>query len=169
MEIWRSIPNCGYEASSLGRIRRVGGEPLAQNVTRKYLAVKMYFLDEPKMVYVHRLVCLAFNGVKPTGADCVRHLDGNELNNVPSNLRWGTRKENAQDTTLHGRQVCGFDHPNMKITKGEARVIRAEYLKATQGRKKAPNGLILKLVESYPHLGYKCVRKAATGAYDGME
>ena len=169
-EVWKQIPYSTYEASSLGRIRNCkSGKIQEPNVGADgYLFVGIRFLDKKHSKKVHQLVCLAFHGLKPTGAQCVRHLDGNRLNNRPENLRWGTNKENAADTIMHGRQVAGFDHPNMKITKEEAIEIRSAYLRHMDGRNKAANGFILELAKQYPHLGYKCVYKAATGRYDEL-
>lgn len=50
---------------------------------------------------VHSLVLMAFVGPRPKGMQC-RHLDGNNLNNRPENLRWGTAKENYSDRIAHG-------------------------------------------------------------------
>ena len=170
VETWKAIPYSTYEASNLGRIRNSkNGKIQKPQVGRDgYLFVGIRFLDQKQPRKVHRLVCLAFHGAKPSEAECVRHLDGNRMNNRPENLRWGTNKENAADTILHGRQVAGFDHPNVKITKEEAIQIRASYLQHMQGRKKAANGFILEMASRYPHLGYKCVYKAASGRYDDM-
>ena len=170
-EQWRKIPNSGYEASSSGRVRRArDGKLLKLQKIRGYYAVRMMFLDKTYTAYAHRLVCLAFLGLKPTGAECTRHLNGNKLDNSPKNLRWGTNKENARDTILHGRQVAGFDHPNVTIKREEARAIRAQYLQHMRGRKQkhAKNGFIIHLVTQFPHLGYKCVYKACRGRYDNF-
>ncbi len=43
---------------------------------------------------VHRLVCEAFHGPAPFARAVVIHLDEDATNNQPSNLRWGTQKEN---------------------------------------------------------------------------
>lgn len=43
---------------------------------------------------IHRLVCEAFHGPPPFHGAVVIHCDENALNNRPSNLRWGTQKEN---------------------------------------------------------------------------
>ena len=51
---------------------------------------------------LHRLVALAFIGPQPSPKHEVCHNDGNPLNNVPGNLRWGTRSENLYDTVRHG-------------------------------------------------------------------
>ena len=169
-EIWRPIPYSTYEASNFGRIRNCKTDKIQEPKLGDdgYLFVGIRFLDKKHSEKVHKLICLAFHGLKPTGAECVRHLDGDRFNNKPDNLRWGTNKENAADTILHGRQVAGFDHPNMRIRKSEAIDIRTAYLRHMDGRKKAANGFILGLANQYPHLGYKCVYKAASGEYDRL-
>lgn len=169
-EAWRPIPYSLYEASNFGRIRNghTGKIQKPHLGADGYLFVGVRFLDKKHSKKVHFLVCLAFNGVKPLGHECVRHLDGNRLNNTPSNLRWGTNKENSADTILHGRQVAGFDHPNVRITKTEAVEIRREYILHMRGRRKAARGFILELESRYPHLGYRCVYKAASGQYDQL-
>jgi len=45
----------------------------------------------------------AFHGEKPDGYEA-RHLDGDKLNNHPSNLAWGTHSENECDKMKHGTQ-----------------------------------------------------------------
>lgn len=51
---------------------------------------------------VHKLVCEAFHGPKPTSGHQVRHLNGDRSDCRAANLAWGTAKENAQDRTAHG-------------------------------------------------------------------
>ncbi|MCP4994032.1 MAG: HNH endonuclease, partial [Gammaproteobacteria bacterium] len=168
--LWKPFENTRKKVRTTGDIRTPSGKTLAPGLDRGGYKIVGLRLAGKKITFkVHYLVCVTFNGVRPTGAECVRHLDGNKLNNRNSNLRWGTSKENAQDTILHGRQVCGFDHPNVSILKTEARAIREEYLAHMAERKKAKNGFILTLVDSYAHLTYKCVYRAAKGAYDEME
>lgn len=167
MENWRTLPHSVYEVSATGRVRKVGGSEYTPVFVKGYACVNLRFINKRYQFKVHTLVCIAFNGVRPSGATLIRHLDGDKLNNDPKNLRWGTDVENAQDTILHGRQICGFDHPNVHITKEEARTIRAVYLAHMLGRhKKAKNGFVLGILKKHSHLGYKCVYKACRGAYD---
>jgi len=105
-ERWRRIPRsrllgipAGYEASGDCRIRsvprtlrngrRIGGTVLAQWPNEDgYQMVKVG--GRPQRVSV--LVQLAFAGPPE-----VRHLDGDQSNNRPENLAWGSRVENEQD------------------------------------------------------------------------
>lgn len=110
-EEWRPVPGWpGYEVSSLGRvysIRRPGatrsGRILKQGIQpsgHPYLGLCRSGV--PQRFYVHQVVALGFLGPKPEGMREIRHLDGNPANNVPSNLKWGTRSENLYDKVRHG-------------------------------------------------------------------
>lgn len=80
----------------------------------------------PKLFYVHRLVLSAFRGECPEGFEAC-HNDGNPLNNVLENLRWGTPSSNQQDAVRHGRKVnqpkCE-SHRHSKLTTAQVRNIR---------------------------------------------
>lgn len=54
------------------------------------------------MKLVHRLVLEAFVGPCPSGCEGC-HYDGNPANNIVSNLRWDTTKNNCLDKRRHGR------------------------------------------------------------------
>src|SRR4051794_38431819 len=58
-------------------------------------------LGRDNIRFIHRLVLEAFVGPCPDGLEC-RHLDGDPGNNLLSNLKWGTRLENFQDSVKHG-------------------------------------------------------------------
>lgn len=81
---------------------------LAQHPDRDgYLCVLLQLeTGERKAIRVHRAVCEAIHGRKPSGQE-VRHLDGDKRNNAAENLRWGTQKENAADRDAHGRTARG--------------------------------------------------------------
>jgi hypothetical protein len=56
---------------------------------------------------VHRAVCEAFHGPKPSPDHLVRHLDGDKANNVPTNVVWGTHAENEADAVRMGEKATG--------------------------------------------------------------
>jgi hypothetical protein len=64
---------------------------------------------------VHKYVLLAWHGLRPDGMEA-RHLDGNKMNNKPSNLAWGTMLENYEDNIRLGVLVCGDDCNWSKMT-----------------------------------------------------
>lgn len=68
---------------------------------------------------VHTLVCSAFNGEKTSLAYRVRHLDGNKINNIPSNLCWGTQEEDWVDRKVHGTGMEGEKHFASKLSDKE--------------------------------------------------
>lgn len=114
-EVWRPVPFAlGYEVSNLGRVRSwrphhdLPTPHLLAPVTTTYKQRIPYArVDlrlggrERKTVRVHSLVAQVFLGPRPDGMH-VRHLDGNSLNNVVSNLAYGTASENSRDTVRHG-------------------------------------------------------------------
>lgn len=78
----------------------------------------------------HRIVCAAFHGGPPGPGLDVRHMDACRTNNHPSNLQWGTRKENIADMMLRGDQWLqknpdGFT-PEMRRNMSTSRVAMLE-------------------------------------------
>ena len=74
-----------------------------------------------------RIVLLATVGPPPTQAGQCCHIDGDPENNDPSNLRWGTAKDNAADRERHGRTVRGERSTRSVLAEEQVRAIRAEY------------------------------------------
>lgn len=72
-----------------------------------YLRVILTLQNKRIKKGIHQLVCEAFHGKKPSDMHEVCHKDGNRQNNCASNLRWGTRKENAADREKHGNTARG--------------------------------------------------------------
>ena len=66
-----------------------------------YLRVKM----NSKSYEIHRIVAKFFIGERPEGL-CVNHIDGNKLNNKPSNLEYITISENVKHAISSGLHVC---------------------------------------------------------------
>lgn len=117
-EVWKDIPDYEslYQASTEGRIRSVDRSGIWTG--RGYRSMKGRILKPGRntkfghvtvavgknnSVNVHVLVLQTFVGPRPTGYDGI-HLDGDASNNKLSNLKWGTRSENNEMMTRHGRQ-----------------------------------------------------------------
>jgi hypothetical protein len=131
-EVW--LPVVGYEGSyevsSLGRVRSIDrtvtfrdgrhkfcpGTELRQKINRGYRIVGLTKASFTKTWCVHRLVCEAFHGPKPSPDSVIRHLNGDRFYNQPQNLTWGTPAENTADMIRHGnaywsnRTRCKYGH-----------------------------------------------------------
>lgn len=81
----------------------------------RHLKVTLSISGERKTLFVHYLVCITFNGPRPTGKE-VRHLDGDDQNNKPGNLAWGTKLENAADSLSHGTRAVGEKNGKTNLT-----------------------------------------------------
>lgn len=118
-EIWKEVP--GYKdlllVSNYARIMKLPRfrSPykiiLKQSIIGNYYAVCMTIHKQQVKLYVHNIVANAFlenNENKP----CIDHIDTNRLNNIISNLKWVTHKENANNplTKLHrSKRVAKYD------------------------------------------------------------
>ena len=102
-EVWKDVPGYpGVQASSWGRvICREGGKPTFGSISKasktgEYLRMRTRIKvdGKRKTVKIHILVNLAFNGLPPKGKKLTLHKDDNGLNNMPTNLRWGSHDDN---------------------------------------------------------------------------
>lgn len=138
-EVWKdSITLAGtHQVSSEGRIRRVTSVVNSSfNATRTiserilshepndggYKRINLLRDGKIKGFLVHRLVAEVFVS-NPRNLPFVNHIDGNKINNHPSNLEWCTHQENmrhAVNTGLNGglkpvlaiRDAMGFWFPS---------------------------------------------------------
>ena len=141
-EVWRDIPEIpGYQASSLGRIRsvdrlvttkrghvrRLKGKILSPGVhstSHPYPVYNLQIPGKPRRMYpAHRLVAWAFIGPQSVG-QYVCHIDGDESNNAPNNLRYGTPKSNQADRIRHGTDCRGEKSGTAKLTADQVSAIR---------------------------------------------
>ena len=110
-EEWRHIPGFpAYDASNQGRVRSWSPR-WGKTAPRLMVQIedpkgypRVTIADEggqKRVVRVHILVASAFIGPRPDGL-VTRHLDGDQSNNRPSNLAYGTHRENARDSVRHG-------------------------------------------------------------------
>jgi hypothetical protein len=130
-EEWRAAPGTLglYEVSSLGRTRNKAGHVMRNNTgsRRAYRMLTFRVDGRRKMLLVHRLVCEAFNGRPPFKGAQVRHLDGDSLNNIASNLRWGTAGENTADKIQHGVIPRGSNHGRAILCEDDVSRIRERW------------------------------------------
>lgn len=134
-EHWKETADYrAYEVSSWGRVRtyrwrgsRPGDPPRLMALKRGRRGhLRVGLIDatgKQRMVYVHLLMMRAFNPKPADGLEC-RHVDGNKDNNHASNLKWGSRNENARDKILHGTSNTGERSWTAKLTEADIPVIR---------------------------------------------
>lgn len=155
-EEWRPVTMfpeiTGYEVSNLGRVRSpekrvafgIGNRISPSKILTPrdnghgYLSFNFKDGEKQRTAYLHRLVALAFIGEPPAGKPEVNHKDGNKSNNLPSNLEYVSRKENAIYAVRLGLfkpkfppAKHGAEHHAAKLTDDEVRQIRQLYSEGT--------------------------------------
>lgn len=167
-EVWLPIPGYPhYEASSFGRVRSVD-RVRTQKTRHGTLAVwrykglileqvgpSPYLVVSPgryKTLGVHVAVALAFHGERPSQGHIVAHWDDDKTNNVPSNLRWATSSENAQDDGRNNR--CKRELSEIGNT--ERRLLESEIQEIRKAAKDKKWGIQTMLARKYkisqPHI-----------------
>ncbi|MGE8328881.1 NUMOD4 motif-containing HNH endonuclease [Pseudomonas urmiensis] len=131
-EIWKDIVGFEgyYQVSDLGRVRSVDRELVnSRGHNQRFPGVMIVITGDgsgyqkflahkagaKKNLLVHTCVLEAFTGPGPDGYECC-HGNGNRKDNRHSNLRWGTKAENAKDKELHGTAIKGAYSQNSKLT-----------------------------------------------------
>jgi len=121
-EEWRVIQEFpSYEISNLGSVRRivtarggVVGHILSPGKSDTgHLFVVLRKDGKSYKQQVHRLVAIEFIGYAPFDNACVLHNDDIPDHNSHGNLRWGTKKENADDRKMNRgwHSVIGENNP----------------------------------------------------------
>jgi hypothetical protein len=142
-EEWRDVVGWEglYQVSSHGRVRSLarmvrsrggclvsrGGSIRKTPVSNKlgHRNVMLCRAGGNRTILVHILVCEAFHGPKPSPHHEVAHWDGVGGNNRKDNLRWATKKENADDRGRHGRHQIGPKNVNARLNREKVRAIRS--------------------------------------------
>lgn len=141
---WRDVPGYkgAYQVSSGGEVRSIArsytdkrgiasrkpGVTLRKDTNSVgYSRVTLSAEGVATRVFVHRLVCEAFNGPMPKPDMVAAHYDGDRSNNSASNLRWATHSENCLDKVRHGTHARGERNPSAILSRGDARMLRSLY------------------------------------------
>jgi hypothetical protein len=136
-EVWKSIPSTGgvYEASSLGRIRRVvggrgtrAGKILAATLRDDgYCKVSVSVGNKKDTPLVHALVAEAFLGPRLDDASVlVNHKNGNRADNRAANLEYSTYSKNNAHAyrVLKRPSVHGEQNGHARLTDAIVRELR---------------------------------------------
>ncbi len=101
MAEWKEVyMSQDYMVSDEGEVARVKDGLILKQYPQKsgYVNVWLRLPSGNKSFPVHRLVCIAFHGIKGYEQGLfVDHIDTNRANNKASNLRWVTPKENSNN------------------------------------------------------------------------
>lgn len=139
MESWKPVVGYEglYEVSDMGRVRsldkpkipgmpgrgrRIGRVLILSPNSVGYLQATLSKNSKASRISVHKLVLEAFVCLRPKGKE-TRHLNGNQKDNLLSNLRWGTIEENRQDSRRHGTLRVGCKNGMSKLTKKQVRAV----------------------------------------------
>ena len=106
-------------------VRPVPGEPGLVAGEDGYLYLNGKWLNQHSYAQkpVYMLICIAWHGPRPFSNAMVCHKNDVSIDNRPSNLYWGTPKQNAQDAVSNG---C----------RSKTRVVRNYYKLDSEDRKK---------------------------------
>ena len=107
---WR--PVVGYEGlylvSNYGEVKSaVNGKVLKLVDSHGYKFVNLSRGGKTKSIAVHRLVCMAFNGMPKDENLQVDHLNMVRSDNRPENLEWVTPKENQRRKVRSKKAIRG--------------------------------------------------------------
>lgn len=119
--------NKKYEVSNMGNVRTFKTGLIRKPYRNRdgYMYVSISINGKSKSCKIHRLVCEHFVTKSCESKTHVDHIDGNKLNNVYSNLRWCTHKENIQYAHELGiYKQKGEDHPLSILNESQVREIK---------------------------------------------
>lgn len=145
IEVWKPIK--GYESryliSNQGRVLSLLNSHLEKHEKPRLRKISTHKNGYPyltlrknisrKTFKIHRLVAEHFlEKIDPTFE--VAHLDGNTQNNVVTNLKWCSRKENESHKILHGTYKYGVNNPMVKLSEKQVFKIRELHKNKISGK-----------------------------------
>jgi hypothetical protein len=96
-----------YIVSDTGLVYSLRSEQFMKGIPDEWGYHRVRLSDSPRRTLkaIHQIVLEAFVGPRPERRFVARHLDGNKYNNTPTNLSWGTARQNRMDAFKHGTAV----------------------------------------------------------------
>jgi hypothetical protein len=139
MEQWKDSFVPQYKVSNLGRVIGPKGRILCNRInTNGYLRINAITENGTKDIYIHRLVCVAFNGDPPFADAQVDHINKNRADNRSKNLRWVTASENRR----HRKFPSGENHVHAKLSQVQVNEIKSTaWSRGSDGRLAAKFGV----------------------------
>lgn len=137
-EQWKEIKGYEgiYQVSDTFKIRKISGYKSGIMKSQKdhdgYFHIGLTKNKVRSNFLVHRLMMIAFISDPPLPNSEILHIDGNNQNNVLSNYRWGTHKENMEDKIKHGvnngtDKHGGSGNPAAKLKESDIAIIKEMY------------------------------------------
>jgi hypothetical protein len=106
----RKAYRAGYHVDDDGQILTAAGTTLRPSTDRRgYLFVRILLDGRLMYLPIHRLCAYQKYGEQLFTAYCVRHLDGNQLNNRPDNLSLGSHSQNMMDRPYRTRRALALN------------------------------------------------------------
>lgn len=119
-----------YQFSDSLRLKRLFKSNKIKKIKKPILMKNGYYIyslwkhNKEYKKYIHDLVIeILLKQIKLPGQQC-RHLDGNKLNNDPSNLKLGSSQEDANDRIKHNTVIKGSKQWNSKLNELQVRIIK---------------------------------------------
>ncbi len=138
VELWvkinyKSSKGYTYSVSSLGNVRSDKTSRILSKCTNSN-GYQVVLLGKDRPEYVHRLVCMYFNGEPQSTSHQVNHIDSDKNNNSCDNLEWVTPLGNIRharnlglykksDESMRSRFI-GDRNPNSKLSTDQIIIIR---------------------------------------------
>lgn len=121
----RQIPTCeGYFVNRYGEVYSI--KKLQPRLhSDGYFRFCLFGKKKRRQLGVHQAVAFAFLRKPKKNEKEIRHMDGDKTNNLPSNLKWGTRSDNARDLVRHGQSMRGEKSSTAKLNRSQVVMIRS--------------------------------------------
>ena len=106
MEMWKDIQDYEglYQISNLGNVRSIKRGIVTGDVIKGgYRRIPLYKDGKHKRFMIHKLVAKAFVENIDNKPE-IDHIDGNPLNNMATNLRWCSHRENLNNPITRQRK-----------------------------------------------------------------